>query len=240
MPAPTLSETCVVVPTYNEKDNLGVLVERLRAAAPQARIVVVDDGSPDGTGQAAEALSERFSRVQVIHRPGKGGRGSACIAGFRAALRSPEVRCVVEMDADLSHDPAEVPALVAALAEADVVIASRYAEGSRVVGRPWRRRALSLLANAFARAALGLPFRDCTYGLRAYSRAALESVDLERVPGSGFVVLVGLLHALRRKGLRVREVPSVFVDRRRGTSNLGLREMAEGLVSVLKLALRPS
>jgi dolichol-phosphate mannosyltransferase len=238
MAAPSLSQTCVVVPTYNERENIIPLIEGLRKAAPLARIIVVDDGSPDGTGDAADELAERFERFEVLHRPEKSGRGAACIAGFKAALSHPDVLCVVEMDADLSHDPGEVPGLVAALADADVAAGSRYLEGGGMVGRsPWRRL-VSRAANAFARTLLRLPVRDCTNGLRAYSRAALERLDFSRIPARGFVVLIAVLDLLNRQGMRVREVPSVFVDRRRGKSNLGFKEAAEGFIAVLRLAAR--
>lgn len=223
----------VVVPTYNERENLPALVGRLLALPLHLTVIVVDDNSPDGTGQVADALAARDERVRVLHRAGKGGRGSACVAGFRAALALPEVTHVVEMDADLSHDPGELPALVEAVQRADVVVASRYLPGSRIVNWGWQRHVFSRLANLYARALLGIPIRDYTNGYRCYRREALEALDLDAIQTRGYIVLSEMAYRLHCQGFTFCEVPTCFVNRERGRSNTSLGEVWDAFRGIL-------
>lgn len=230
-------EAVVVVPTYNEGENLVELVHRLLGLPCSLEVIVVDDASPDGTGVIADRLAGTFPQVTVVHRPGKGGRGSACIAGFRVALRR-DADYICEMDADLSHDPDDLPALLRKGAECDVVIGSRYAEGARIVNWPPVRRVFSRLANQYARAVLGIRIRDYTNGFRCYRKAVLAAVDFSRIDTHGHAVLSEMAFQLHRRGFRIEEVPTVFTDRRRGTSNVSLGEIADAFLSLLRLRWR--
>jgi dolichol-phosphate mannosyltransferase len=226
----------VVTPTYNERANLPRLVEGVFAALPGGRLVVVDDNSPDGTGQLAGELSLTHPGLRVIRRPGRTGFGDACREGFRVALEG-GARGIVQMDADLSHDPGALPLLVAGLDTADVVIGSRYLAGGRVVNWPWRRLLLSRAANLYARLVTGLPVRDCTTGFTAYRREALERA-LEGSRGQGYIFLVELKHLAWRAGFTLREVPIVFTERTAGCSKMSAAIAREGVGKVLALRFR--
>jgi len=225
----------VVIPTYNERENLPAVVGRLQSLPLDLQILVVDDNSPDGTGEVADALAVESPRVRVVHRAGKGGRGSACVAGFRQALTSPDVTHIVEMDADLSHDPDELPALVEKGQTCDVAIASRYLPGSRIVNWGWQRHLFSRLANVYARTLLGIPIRDYTNGYRCYRRQALEALDLEGIRTSGYIVLSEIAYGLHRQGFSFGEVPTLFVNRERGSSNTNLAEIGEAFWGVWRI-----
>ncbi|MGQ9586671.1 MAG: polyprenol monophosphomannose synthase [Anaerolineae bacterium] len=225
----------VIIPTYNERENLPEVVRQLLALPLALRVWIVDDNSPDGTGEVAEALAARFPQVRVVHRPGKGGRGSACLAGFQEALACPEVTHVVEMDADLSHDPAELPAIVEKARACDVVIASRYLPGSRIVNWGWQRHLFSRLANLYARALLGIPIRDYTNGYRCYRRQALEALNLGAIQTTGYIVLSEVAYHLHRKGFRFGEVPTCFVNRERGRSNTNLAEIGDAFGGIWRI-----
>ncbi len=236
--APSLDEACVVIPTYNERENIVRLAEALKRLSPGLRVIVVDDESPDGTADAAEEAARRLPPMRVIRRRGKGGRGSAVLAGFAAALDEPGVRALVEMDADFSHDPAELFETVAALARADVVVRSRYLPGSRIVDWSLQRRVFSRFANALARALLRVRLSDYTNGYRAYSREAAAAIEPARVDSTGYIVLSEVAVQLHAKGFRFAELPSLFVNRRRGESNLGWREISSAARGILRLAAR--
>mgnify|MGYP005832887247 CR=1 FL=1 len=237
-------KSAVVIPTYNERENLGALVDAIMVLSDDLRVIIVDDNSPDGTGEIADALAAKYSAVDVIHRQGKGGRGSACIAGFRRALQDPEVAHVLEMDADFSHDPRDIPRLIAALSAGDattsrdVAIGSRYLPGSKIINWGAQRHVFSRISNAFARFLLGVPIRDYTNGYRCYTRRALEAVDFDRIEAHGYIVLSEMAYQLHRRGIRFVEIPIVFVNRRRGSSNTNLREISEAFTSVIKLRLK--
>lgn len=233
----SLSGTCVVVPTYNEAANLARLVEALRALAQGLRILVIDDASPDGTGELAGRLAASDPGLEVIHRAEKSGRGSAVLAGFAAALRRPEVRYVAEMDADFSHDPRELPEMVEALARGGIgmVVRSRYARGSSIVDWGPGRRVFSFAANRLARGLLDGPLSDYTNGYRAYAREALEALDRGKIDASGYIVLSEVACQLHAKGVRCLELPTVFVNRRRGESNLTCREILGAAWGLLRL-----
>ncbi|WP_460840733.1 polyprenol monophosphomannose synthase [Nocardioides marmoraquaticus] len=218
-PATARGGVVMVVPTYNEADNLGPLLERLHAAQPDVHVLVVDDGSPDGTGSIADEAAARDPRVEVVHRTTKQGLGAAYLHGFRVALeRGYDV--IGEMDADGSHQPEQLAALLRALDGADLVIGSRWVPGGSIVNWPRRRELLSRGGNLYTRALLGMPVRDATAGYRLFRRTTLEAIDLDQVISTGYVFQADLAHRTVRAGLRVVEVPIEFVERVRGESKM--------------------
>jgi dolichol-phosphate mannosyltransferase len=234
---PGLGRVLVVVPTFNEADNVGVIVGRARRAVPAAEILVADDNSPDGTGRLADAIAANDAWVHVLHRPGKQGLGAAYLAGFEwAAARGYDV--VVEMDADGSHAPEELPRLLDAARDADVVIGSRWIDGGRVVNWPWRRRLLSRGGNLYTRLALGMPVSDATGGFRVYRVAALATLDLGSVLSQGYSFQVELCWRAHRAGLRLVEVPITFAERERGTSKMSPEIVGEALWQVTRWCVR--
>jgi len=224
-----LGRVAVIIPTYNERVNLEQIAARLRAAVPDADLLVVDDNSPDGTGEAADKLAAGDSRMHVLHRPSKSGLGTAYIAGFRWALER-GYGVLVEIDADGSHQPQELPALLAALeAGADLVIGSRYVAGGTVLNWPKSREILSRGGNTYARLMLGIKVRDATGGYRAYRAAALRRIALDEVESQGYCFQIDLALRFIRAGLTVAEVPITFVERTRGASKMSRAIMAEAL-----------
>lgn len=220
--------TVVVIPTYNERESLPKTVRRLRAAVPEAHVLVVDDGSPDGTGVVAEQLAAELGRMDVLHRSAKAGLGTAYVAGFGWALeRGFEV--VVEMDADGSHRAEDLPAILGALREADLVIGSRWVRGGRVENWPRHREVLSRGANTYTRLALGMPVRDATAGFRAYRAELLGRLDLATVASQGYCFQVDLTWRSVRAGARVVEVPITFVERAEGRSKMSRAIILEAL-----------
>jgi dolichol-phosphate mannosyltransferase len=217
---------CVVIPTYEEAENLPALVAAVRAAL-DCTIGIVDDASPDGTGALADALAG--DDLWVIHRPRKAGLGSAYVAGFRRALAGGADH-VLQMDADFSHDPADLPRLLAAAqAGADVVLGSRYVPGGGVDGMPWHRELLSRAGGTYARAVLGCPVRDLTGGFKCFRAGALRAIDLDAIAAGGFAFQVEATYRALRAGLRVEEVPIVFHERRAGRSKLSAAIAAEAV-----------
>jgi dolichol-phosphate mannosyltransferase len=225
----------VLLPTLNEAENLPRLVDALRALRPALEMVVVDDGSPDGTGEIADGLARERTDLTVVHRTGPRGFGEALTEGFRVALgRGAE--SVVTMDGDFSHDPQDVPRLLAALEGADLAIGSRYAPGGRLRAWPLYRRLLSAAANAFVRVLFRLPARDCTSGFRAYRRGVLEGIPWQGLHSPGYSFLVEVLYwVAQRPPLLIREVPICFTERRAGRSKMGLHEILWGAANLLKL-----
>jgi dolichol-phosphate mannosyltransferase len=227
----------VVIPTYNERDALPEIVPRVLAIA-DTRVLVVDDDSPDGTGRIADELAARHAgRVEVLHRQGPRGLGHAYVAGIRRALEG-DARLVCQMDADMSHDPQYLPSMVAAAANHDLVIGSRYLTGVSVVNWPLPRLALSTAANRYIRFVTGLPVKDCTSGYRCWRREALERVHMERVHSQGYAFLVETLHTAWRAGSRITEVPIIFVERRHGASKLSSGTLLESALMPWRLRLR--
>jgi dolichol-phosphate mannosyltransferase len=227
----------VVVPTYDEVHNLASIVERLLAAVPAAQVLVVDDASPDGTGALADRLAAQDGRVCVLHRTAKAGLGAAYVAGFRwAQERGYDV--VVEMDADGSHAPEQLPSLLAALESADLVLGSRWVEGGRIVNWPRSRELLSRGGNAYVRLVLGLPLRDATGGFRAFRREVLDALPLGDVASHGYCFQVDLAWRTTRAGYRVVEVPITFVERVRGESKMSRAIVVEALWRVTWWGLR--
>jgi dolichol-phosphate mannosyltransferase len=223
-----VERVAVIIPTYNERENLDHIVARLRSAVPAADILVADDNSPDGTGDIAEKLALTDEQVHVMHRPGKQGLGAAYLAGFGWALEH-GYDAVVEMDADGSHDPAELPALLAALADADLVVGSRWVRGGMVRNWPKSREMLSRGGNAYARIMLGLSVHDATGGFRAYRATALDAIALNTVTSQGYCFQIDLTLRAVRTGLKVAEVPITFTERTHGSSKMSHAIVAEAL-----------
>lgn len=224
----------VVTPTYNERDNLPGLVKRVMALPDTIDLLVVDDNSPDGTGQLAEDLAATRPRMHVLHRAEKNGLGRAYIAGFQWALERP-YGFILEMDGDLSHNPDDIPRLLAAAGEADLVLGSRYLDGIRVINWPLRRLMLSLGAALYVRLITGMPFTDPTGGFKCFRREALQSLALEAIHSNGYSFQIELTHRLWRRGLRVAEVPIVFTDRFHGQSKMSGHIVQEALGMVWRL-----
>ncbi len=232
-----LGRVLVVLPTYNERDNLGWVVGRIRAATPQVDVLVVDDDSPDGTGEVADELAAADPQVSVLHRTEKAGLGAAYLHGFRVALeRGYDV--VGEMDADGSHQPEQLPLLLEALRGADLVIGSRWVSGGSVVNWPLSRKVLSVGGNLYARVLLGIPLRDVTAGYRLFRRTTLEEIDLGSVESAGYIFQTDLAFRTLHAGLRVVEVPIEFVERVRGESKMSRDVAIESLRRITTWGLR--
>ncbi len=225
----------VVTPTYNERENLEVFAQQVFDAAPEVELLVVDDGSPDGTGQIADAMAARNPRVHVLHRPGKMGLGSAYLQGFAWALAR-DYDIVFEMDTDLSHDPRYIPDFLRAIdAGGDAVIGSRNIPGGGVEGWGPGRHVISKGGSLYARKILGLGVRDLTSGYKAFTRRALEGMDLGAVHSNGYSFQIELTYRAIRRGMKVTEVPIVFVDRRAGRSKMSRGIFAEAVGMVWRL-----
>jgi dolichol-phosphate mannosyltransferase len=225
---PGLGTVLVVMPTYEEAENLTIVADRLRAAVPEAQLLVVDDASPDGTGAIADRLAADDERIHVLHRPGKAGLGAAYLAGFAWALER-GYQVVVEMDADGSHAPEELPRLLNALRDADLVLGSRWVPGGAVRNWPMARMLLSRGGNAYTRLLLRLPLRDATGGYRAYRATVLEKVSLDGVASQGYCFQVDLAWRVWRSGCTVLEVPITFTERVRGNSKMSRAIVFEAL-----------
>jgi dolichol-phosphate mannosyltransferase len=227
----------IVIPTYDEAANLAWIVRRLRAAQPDLHVLVVDDGSPDGTGDIADDLAAADDCVRVLHRAEKAGLGAAYKDGFRVALDA-GFDVVGEMDADGSHQPEQLHLLLDALAGADLVIGSRWVPGGSVVNWPRRRELLSRGGNFYVRTLLGVKVRDATAGFRLFRRSALEAIDLDSVESTGYVFQTDMVVRCLRLGLRVREVPIEFVERVRGDSKMSGQVAVESLKRITSWGLR--
>ena len=228
----------VVLPTYQESANIADVLRRLRAAVPDAEVLVVDDNSPDGTADLAEAVGRELGAIDVLRRPGKAGLGSAYRAGFAVGMqRGHDV--LIEMDADLSHDPSALPGLLRAIdTGADLAIGSRYIPGGSIPHWPFHRRALSRWGNRYAAAVLALDVHDATSGYRAYRADVLHKIDLDSVRADGYGFQIEMAYRVARLGGRVVEVPITFTDRVRGTSKMSSRIIVEALLLVTWWALR--
>lgn len=226
----------LVVPTYNEVENLAGVVARVRASVPYADLLIVDDASPDGTGALADQLAATDPQVSVLHRTAKEGLGAAYIHGFRVALDA-GYDLIGEMDADGSHQPEQLPRLFEAIEHSDLVIGSRWVPGGSVVNWPWHRRLLSRGGNLYTRVLLGLDVRDATAGFRLFRRTTLEAIGLDRVQALGYVFQVELAYRTREAGLRVTEVPIEFVERVRGDSKMTPEVARESLSRITRWGL---
>lgn len=226
-PAPG-SRLLVVIPTYNEAENIRLILDRLRAAQPSCDILVVDDGSPDGTGDIAEEYAARDAAIHVLHRTAKEGLGAAYLEGFAWALDQ-GYDVIGEMDADGSHQPEQLQRLIDALPSADLVIGSRYVPGGSVVNWPLRRKMLSKGGNTYIRALLGVNIHDVTAGYRLFHRDTLQAIDLAQVESTGYVFQADLAYRTLQAGLTVREVPIEFIERERGKSKMSADVATESL-----------
>ena len=228
----------VIVPTYNEADNLDELLTQLLALPGSLNVVVVDDNSPDGTGAMANGWENGYpGRVHVVHRPAKLGLGTAYIAGFKKALEH-DARYVMTMDADFSHNPSYIPQMIAMAQHKHVVIGSRYVEGGGSHNCTWKRIVLSHVANLFARSLLGLHARDATAGFRLYHREVLESIPLGQIFSNGYSFLIEMLFMCQRRGWSIGEIPIIFEDRRKGKTKISRQEIFKAQYTVLRLFVR--
>ncbi|WAL69044.1 polyprenol monophosphomannose synthase [Amycolatopsis cynarae] len=221
----------VVIPTYNERDNLGPILRRLHASLPAVHALVVDDGSPDGTGELADRLAAEDDRIHVLHRAEKAGLGAAYVAGFRWGLAR-DYHTIVEMDADGSHAPEDLPRILDALGDADLVLGSRYVPGGSVVNWPKRREILSRGAGLYSRLSLGVKIRDITAGFRAYRRAVLEKLPLDEIASHGYCFQIDLAWRALRAGFEVVEVPITFTEREIGVSKMSGSIIVEAMLRV--------
>ena len=227
----------VVIPTYNELKNLPQIVPEVLRQDPRIEVLVVDDGSPDGTGELADRMGQEDSRVHCLHRTAKEGLGKAYLAGFRWALER-DFDFIFEMDADFSHDPKYLPMFLSAIDEADLVIGSRYKTGVNVINWPMSRLLLSYGANIYARWITGLPLTDSTGGFKCFRRSVLATLELDRVRSNGYAFQIEMSFRAWKKGFRLKEIPIVFVDRVEGQSKMNKRIVREAIWMVWWLRLR--
>jgi len=233
------SKTYVIVPTYNEADNIEDLLTQILDLPGSLGVIVVDDNSPDGTWAIADRISSQYpDRVHVIRRPKKLGLGTAYIAGFRLGLNELDASCLMTMDADFSHNPRYIPAMIEKSEEYDLVIGSRYVSGGGSRDCTWKRVAMSKVANTITRTLLGLKARDTTAGFRIYHREVLESIPLGQIFSSGYSFLVEMLFMCQHRGWSTGEVPIIFEDRRRGKTKISRNEVLKAQYTVLRLFLR--
>lgn len=227
----------VVIPTYNEVKNIARIVPEVLKQSDDLHVLVVDDNSPDGTGDRVEELRATEPRLHCLHREGKGGLGSAYIAGFQWALAETEAEFIFEMDADFSHDPAAIPTFLETIEDADLVVGSRYLHGVTVINWPLSRLFLSVGANIYASIVTGLPLKDCTGGFKCFRRHTLEKLPLDTVKSDGYGFQIELNYHAWRQGLRVREIPIIFTDRVVGESKMSKKIIWEAAWMVWRLRL---
>lgn len=232
-----MAQTLVVVPTYNEKENIEAFTEAVFTHLPSAHILIVDDNSPDGTGAIADRLAEANPAIFVLHRTQKEGLGRAYVAGFQWALQR-DYAFIIQTDADFSHDPKDLPRLLGATETADLVIGSRYKGGCRVLNWPLRRLMLSYGAGIYVRLFTRMPVMDPTGGFKCFHRTVLEAIQLDQIAAEGYGFQIEVTHTAWRKGFTIKEIPIVFADRVAGTSKMSLAIAKEAILLVLKLAFR--
>jgi dolichol-phosphate mannosyltransferase len=228
----------VVVPTYNEAENVGQLLPAILVRDPRLRVLVVDDNSPDGTADIVKALPGFGERIHILERPRKEGLGPAYLAGFQWTLANTDADAIFEMDADFSHDPAALDQFLVEIEDHDLVLGSRYLDGITVVNWPLRRLVLSVGANRYARFVTGLPVKDCTGGFKCFRRATLEQLPLESIKSDGYSFQIELNYHCWKRGLRIKEIPIMFVDRQVGVSKMSRRIIVEAMWMVWALRLR--
>jgi len=232
-----MSNTLVIIPTYNESDNILRIIPEVLGQSAQIDVLVVDDGSPDGTAAKVRDMMTRYPRVRLIERAGKLGLGSAYVEGFRYALKH-AYEFIFEMDADFSHDPKDIPRFVEKMAEYDVVVGSRYVGGVRILNWPIRRLMLSYSANLYSRVMTGLRLQDATGGYKCYRRKVLETIDLSRIRSTGYAFQIETSFRAWKKGFRLFEIPIVFVDRQVGNSKMSRAIVYEAFFLLWTLRLR--
>jgi dolichol-phosphate mannosyltransferase len=226
-------KTLIIIPTYNELENLRPLIQKIFSYVSQTDILIVDDNSPDGTGKLADELSAENPRIHVMHRAGKLGLGTAYIAGFKYAIEH-QYDAAFEMDADFSHDPQYLPNFLEAIEDADLVIGSRYVEGGGTPNWSLLRRFISGGGNIYARFMLGLPIHDCTAGYRLYRRKVLETIDLDTIESQGYAFQIELVYRVRKHNFKIVETPIIFLDRRLGKSKMSRKIFLEGFIFVFR------
>jgi dolichol-phosphate mannosyltransferase len=229
--------TLIIVPTYNERENLPPLAAKLLSLPVSVDLLVADDNSPDGTGRVADELAARHPQIHVLHRAEKSGLGRAYCAGFAWALER-GYEFIFEMDGDFSHNPEDIPRFLDAARNADLVLGSRYCNGIRVINWPLGRLLLSMGAARYVRIFTGMPFSDPTGGFKCFRRATLEAIDLEHIRSNGYSFQIEMTHTVWRQGLRILEVPIIFTDRYQGTSKMSGHIVREALFMVLRLTIR--
>ncbi len=232
-----MANILVIIPTYNEAENVASIAAAILAAAPAADILFVDDNSPDGTGRLLENMCQQDKRLHVLHNQHKRGLGRAYLAGFRWALQR-HYELIFEMDADLSHNPADIPKFVQAASQADLVLGSRYRNGIRIINWPLSRLILSKAASLYVRSITGMPFTDPTGGYKCFHRRVLEAIDLERIKSNGYSFQIEMTHTAWKLGFRIEEVPIIFEDRRSGHSKMNSAIVREALGMVIRLRWR--
>ena len=232
-----MAKSLVVIPTYNEKENVRQIADAVLNVEPSLEILIVDDNSPDGTGRIADEMAQHNPRISVLHRQEKSGLGSAYIAGFKLALER-GYDYIFEMDADFSHDPKYLPRFLERIESHDLVLGSRYIKGVNVVNWPMSRLLLSYYANVYARLVTGLPVRDTTGGFKCFRRQVLEQIDLDAVQSDGYSFQIEITFKAWKKGFRICEIPIVFVDRLAGSSKMSKRIVREAILMVWKLRLQ--
>lgn len=232
------SKVAVVIPSYNESANIKKVTLSILSILPKASIFIVDDNSPDGTAKIAQRLALKNTQIKVVVRSGKGGRGTAVLTGLKRALKNKKFTHFIEMDADLSHDPRELPELIGQAQDFVMAVGSRYTTGSRIVDWPLSRRIFSKLANFYARKILGISLYDCTNGYRAYTRKTLDSIDFSRLCEKGYALLLEMAYLFKLKGFNFIEMPSIFVDRKRGRSNTSIKEVWDACAAVVRIYFR--
>lgn len=229
-------KTLIIIPTYNECENLRPLLDEIFSYAPQTDILIVDDNSPDGTGKLADEIHGEDPRVLVLHRAGKLGLGTAYVAGFEYSIQQ-QYDAAFEMDADFSHDPKYLPDFLKAIEQADLVIGSRYVPGGSTPNWSFGRRCISGFGNIFARFFLRIPVKDCTAGFRCYRREVLESIDVDTLQSQGYAFQVELAYRVMKQGFTIAEIPITFMDRRVGTSKMSRKIVIEAFTFVMRARL---
>jgi dolichol-phosphate mannosyltransferase len=227
-------KTLVIIPTYNEKENIGKIIPLVLEQDPDIEVLVVDDNSPDGTGKIVSEMIATNHRVKLIQRVKKSGLGTAYLAGFQYALQN-GYDYIFEMDSDFSHDPAYIPYFLSAVREADLVLGSRYIKGVNVVNWPITRLLLSYYANVYARWVTGLPVKDSTGGFKCFKREVLETIGLDRIHSNGYAFQIEMSFRAWKKGFKIKEIPIIFVDRREGESKMSKKIIREAIWMVWKL-----
>ncbi|MGB7566806.1 MAG: polyprenol monophosphomannose synthase [Chitinivibrionales bacterium] len=233
----TPEKILIIIPTYNEKDNIGLLIPVIEKTVPGIHILVVDDGSPDGTSAFVKDMGKQRSNLFVLDRSKKEGLGKAYVAGFHWAL-SRGYEYIFEMDADFSHDPKYLPDFLKAMDRSDIVIGSRYLSGVNVINWPMSRLLLSYCASIVARIITGIPLRDCTAGFKCFRRAVLEKVKIDKIDSSGYAFQIEMNYFAWKNKFRITEIPIVFTDRQRGASKMSTKIIREGIILLWKLRLQ--
>ena len=232
-----MAETIIIIPTYNEIENIEKLIRDIKGTASDVHILIVDDNSPDGTAQVIQKLSKEINNIFLISREGKKGLGTAYVAGFKFALQN-SYEYIFEMDADYSHDPREIPNFIKAMAKADLVVGSRYIKGVNVVNWPLSRLLLSYFANLYTRIITGLPVRDATAGYKCFRREVLQAIDLEEIRSGGYSFQIEMNFKAWKKGFRIKEIPIIFIDRALGKSKMSKKIVREAIWMVWRLKFK--